>query len=66
MNSIKFFYDDVISDVAADQFRLRFSIFRTCEYNNLKLGYELADRTESRVLDMDFTCIEVFFNATFL
>ena len=33
---------------------------------SLKLGSELADRTESRVLDMDFTCIEVFFNATFL
>ena len=35
MNPIKFCYDDVISDVTADQFRLRFSIFRTCEYNNL-------------------------------
>ena len=26
---------DVISDVTADQFRLEFSIFQTCEYNNL-------------------------------
>ena len=28
-------YDEVISDVTADQFRLGISIFRTCEYNNL-------------------------------
>ena len=26
---------DVISDVTADQLRLEFSIFQTCEYNNL-------------------------------
>ena len=35
MNPIKFCYDDVISDVTADQFRLEFSTFRACEYNNL-------------------------------
>ena len=35
MNPIKFCYDDVISDVTADQFRLGISIFRTCKYNNL-------------------------------
>ena len=35
MNPIKFCYDDVISDVTADQFRPEFSIFRACEYNNL-------------------------------
>ena len=34
-NSITSFYDDVISDVTADQFRLGFSMFRTCEYSNL-------------------------------
>ena len=28
-------HDEVISDVTADQFRLDFCIFRTCEYNNL-------------------------------
>ena len=28
-------HDDVISDVTADQFRLEFSTFRACEYNNL-------------------------------
>ena len=43
------------------QDRIRFS-----QVMLLKLGSELADRTESRVRDMDFTCIEVFFNATFL
>ena len=26
---------DVISDVTADQLRLEFSIFQTCDYNNL-------------------------------
>ena len=28
-------HDDVISDVTADLFRLEFSTFRACEYNNL-------------------------------
>ena len=34
-NYFEFRHGDVISDVTADQFRLDFSIFRTCEYNNL-------------------------------
>ena len=29
-NYVEWCYDDVISDVTADQFRLGFSIFRTC------------------------------------
>ena len=32
---IEWRHDDVISDVTADLFRLEFSIFRACEYNNL-------------------------------
>ena len=38
-NYIEWRYDDVISDVTADQFRLRFSIFRTCEYIYLISGH---------------------------
>ena len=34
-NSITLFYDDVISDVTANRFRLEFSVFGTCEYYNL-------------------------------
>ena len=34
-NFIDWRYDDVIRDVTANQFRLRFSTFRTCEYSNL-------------------------------
>ena len=34
-NYIEWRNDDVISDVTANQFRLGFSIFRTCGYNNL-------------------------------
>ena len=34
-NYIAWRHDDVINDVTAYQFRLGFSIFRTCEYNNL-------------------------------
>ena len=34
-NFIEWHYDDVISDVTADQFRPEFSIFRACEYNYL-------------------------------
>ena len=32
---IEWRYDDVISDVTADQFQLEFSIFGACDYNNL-------------------------------
>ena len=38
-NYIEWRYDDVISDVTADQFRLGFSIFRTCEYIYLISGH---------------------------
>ena len=34
-NSITLFYDDVISDVTANRFRLEFSVFGTSEYYNL-------------------------------
>ena len=34
-NYFECFHVDVISDVTADQFRLEFSIFQTCEYSNL-------------------------------
>ena len=28
-------HDDINSDITVNQFRLEFSIFQTCEYNNL-------------------------------
>ena len=34
-NYIEWCHDDVTSDVTADWFLLQFSIFQTCEYNNL-------------------------------
>ena len=34
-NAFTLFYDDVISDVTANRFRLEFSVFGTCEYYNL-------------------------------
>ena len=46
MNSIKLRYDDVISDVTADQFRLGISIFRTCKYNNLISLYQMFTKLD--------------------
>ena len=34
-NLIECCHDDVISDVIVGRFRLKFSAFRVCEYNNL-------------------------------
>ena len=49
-------HDDVISDVTADQFRLGFSIFRTCEYSNLislHLMFTKLDMIDTQVVLMN-------------
>ena len=54
-NNIEWRYDDVISDVTADQFRLGFSIFRTCEYSNLislHLMFTKLDMIDTQVVLM--------------
>ena len=55
-NNIEWRYDDVISDVTADQFRLGFSIFRTCEYSNLislHLMFTKLDMIDTQVVLMN-------------
>ena len=56
-NYIEWRYDDVISDVTADQLRLGFSIFRTCEYSNnlisLHLMFTKLDMIDTQVVLMN-------------
>ena len=55
-NSITLFYDDVISDVTANRFRLEYSVFGTCEYYNLTilhLMFTKLDMIDTQVVLMN-------------